>query len=60
MHRNNKPVTTHEHYIDGEEKLPKMFCKQNYLLNAAVISSFCRDKELLISPAYLSHSVTDF
>ena len=23
MHRNNKPVETHEHYIDGEEKLPK-------------------------------------
>ena len=23
MNRNNKPVTTHEHYKDGEEKLPK-------------------------------------
>ena len=23
MHRNNEPVTTHEHYNEGEEKLPK-------------------------------------
>ena len=23
MHRNNKPVATHEHYKDGEDKLPK-------------------------------------
>jgi len=23
MHRNNKPVETHEHYKDGEDKLPK-------------------------------------
>ena len=23
MHRNNKPVTTHEHYKDGDENLPK-------------------------------------
>ena len=23
MHRNNKPVATHEHYNDGEDKLPK-------------------------------------
>ena len=23
MHRNNKPVTTHEHYKEGEDKLPK-------------------------------------
>ncbi len=23
MHRNNKPVTTHEHYKEGENKLPK-------------------------------------
>ncbi len=23
MHRNNKPVATHEHYIEGEDKLPK-------------------------------------
>ncbi len=23
MNRNNKPVTTHEHYTEGEEKLPK-------------------------------------
>ena len=23
MHRNNKPVVTHEHYKDGEDKLPK-------------------------------------
>ena len=23
MHRNNKPIATHEHYKDGEDKLPK-------------------------------------
>lgn len=23
MHKNNKPVATHEHYIEGEDKLPK-------------------------------------
>ncbi len=23
MNRNNKPVVTHEHYIEGEENLPK-------------------------------------
>ncbi len=23
MHRNNKPVATHEHYIEGEDRLPK-------------------------------------
>ena len=23
MHRNNKPIATHEHYRDGEDKLPK-------------------------------------
>ena len=25
MHRNNKPVATHEHYKVGEDRLPKNF-----------------------------------
>jgi len=42
----------------GKINYPKMYYKNNELLNTAVIFSFFRIKELLICDVSLHHSVT--